>query len=98
VVSLLRFADLKARGIVNNRIQLRRLQELHGFPRGRMLSPNARTWTEQEIKEWYSSRPVDEPSALRGAAREKHERKAAAKPATDLKNQAVVVEKARPPP
>jgi hypothetical protein len=75
VVSLLRYTDLEARGIVSNRVQLKRLQEHYGFPRGRMLSPNTRTWTEQEIEEWYASRPVDEPSALRGAALIKHTRK-----------------------
>ena len=75
MVTLLRYTDLEARGIVSNRVQLRRLQEHYGFPRGRMLSPNTRTWTEQEIEDWYASRPVDEPGALRGAARAKHELK-----------------------
>ena len=75
MVSLLRYADLEARGIVSSRVQLGRLQRYYGFPRGRMLSPNCRTWTEQEIEQWYASRPVDEPGALRGAARAKHESK-----------------------
>jgi Prophage CP4-57 regulatory protein (AlpA) len=77
LVSLLRYADLEARGIVSNRVQLKRLQEHYGFPRGRMLSPNTRTWSEQEIEEWYASRPVEEPGALRGVARIKHEKKQA---------------------
>jgi hypothetical protein len=36
---LWRFADLKQHGVVNSWPQLKRLQELHGFPPGRMLSP-----------------------------------------------------------
>jgi hypothetical protein len=75
--ALLRYRDLFDRQIVRNRVQLRRLQEHHGFPRGRLLSPNTRTWTETEIANWYASRPVDEPGALRGAARIKHARKQA---------------------
>ena len=46
---VLRFADLKERGIVNSWPQLKRLQQLHGFPLGRMLSPNIRVWTKEEI-------------------------------------------------
>lgn len=72
---LLRYADLKARKIVNNRPQLRRLQQLHGFPLGKMLSPNTRVWTEDEILHWFETRPVTEPDQWRGAARQKHERK-----------------------
>jgi hypothetical protein len=35
---LLRFADLRARGVVSNWVQLRRLQQHHNFPTGLMLS------------------------------------------------------------
>ena len=44
--ALLKYKDLVGRQIVSNRPQLKRLQELYGFPLGRMLSPNCRTWTK----------------------------------------------------
>jgi hypothetical protein len=77
---LLRFADLKTRRIVNSWPQLRRLQQLHGFPRGRMLSPNIRAWTEAEVDDWIASRPVENTGPLRGRAKGK--RKAAEDSAT----------------
>ena len=75
--ALLKYRDLVGRNIVSNRPQLKRLQTLHGFPLGKMLSPNCRTWTESEIREWYETRPVTEPEQMRGAARIKHEKKQA---------------------
>jgi predicted DNA-binding transcriptional regulator AlpA len=75
--ALLKFRDLVRRNIVSNRPQLKRLQKRHGFPLGKMLSPNCRTWTESEIREWYEARPVTEPQQMRGAARIKHQRKTA---------------------
>jgi predicted DNA-binding transcriptional regulator AlpA len=68
---LLRFRDLKSRGIVNSWPQLKRLINLHNFPRGRLLSPNTRAWLEDEIDQWLDSRPVDG-GQLRGAAKAKH--------------------------
>jgi predicted DNA-binding transcriptional regulator AlpA len=68
MTKLLRFAALKARGIVESWPQLKRLQKHYGFPQGRMLSPNVRTWTEAEIDDWYETRPVEGP-APRGAAK-----------------------------
>ena len=75
---LLRFADLKARGIVGSYPQLKRLQQLHGFPLGRMLSPNTRAWTEAEIEEWFQSRPVENSHPLKGAVLQRIERLKAA--------------------
>lgn len=69
---LLRFSDLKEHGIVSSWPQLKRLQTLHGFPLGRMLSPNIRAWTEREIEEWYTSRPIENTRPLRGAPKAKH--------------------------
>jgi len=57
--TLLRFADLKARGIVNNRMTLRRWIEREGFPPGRLLGPNSRCWIDQEIAEWIAARPTE---------------------------------------
>jgi hypothetical protein len=53
----LRFADLKARGIVGNWATLKRRIERDGFPPGRMLGPNTRAWPEDEIERWLASRP-----------------------------------------
>jgi hypothetical protein len=74
----LRFADLKESGIVKSWAQLKRLQELHDFPFGRLLSPNIRTWDEEEeIAPWLASRPVENARPLQGAPRAKHERRMA---------------------
>jgi len=72
---VLRFADLKKRGIVNSWPQLRRLMELHDFPPGRKLSPNTRAWLESEIDEWINSRPIENETPLKGAVRALHERR-----------------------
>ena len=55
---LLRFANLKARGIVSNHVTLKRWIETEGFPPGRLLGPNTRVWTEAEIEAWVASRPI----------------------------------------
>jgi predicted DNA-binding transcriptional regulator AlpA len=70
---LLRFRDLKARGIVKTRPTLKRRVKKDGFPPGRMTGPNERTWTEEEVDAWYRTRPVEGP-ALRGAAKRNRER------------------------
>jgi hypothetical protein len=63
----LRFRDLKARNIVNNWPQLRKLQEKHGFPIGRLLSPNIRVWDEEdEVAPWLASRPAQNTRPLQG--------------------------------
>ena len=56
---LLRYRDLKARGFVNSRAQLKQMIDKYGFPAGKMLSPNCRTWTEAEVLAYYESRPSD---------------------------------------
>jgi hypothetical protein len=74
----LRFADLKIRGIARSWAQLKRLIDLYGFPKGRLLSANCRIWDEEEeLNPWLESRPVDG-NPLRGAAKAKKARKAAA--------------------
>ena len=52
----LRFADLKARGIVSNWMTLRRWIEREGFPPGVKLGPNTRAWPEFDIDEWLAGR------------------------------------------
>jgi hypothetical protein len=53
---LLRFADLKDRGIVSNWPQLKRLQDTAAFPPGYLLSPNARVWDEHVVETWLAAR------------------------------------------
>ena len=62
------FADLRDRGIVNSWPMLKRRIENQGFPRGRMLGPNTRAWTEDEVAVWLESCPTAGP-APRGAAK-----------------------------
>jgi|HubBroStandDraft_3_1064219.scaffolds.fasta_scaffold1049235_1 hypothetical protein len=64
----LRFADLKGRGVVNSWPALKLKIKKQGFPAGRMLGPNTRAWTEEEVVEWEDSRPIAGPDP-RGAAK-----------------------------
>jgi predicted DNA-binding transcriptional regulator AlpA len=78
----IRFRDLKARGISDSYAQLDRQIKLYSFPPGRMLSPNIRSWTEQEVATWIETRPSDRktmpPTARRPGRPRKHEAKQAA--------------------
>jgi predicted DNA-binding transcriptional regulator AlpA len=65
---LLRFRDLKSRGVVNSWPMLRRRIERDNFPAGFMLGKNSRAWTEQEVDAWLAKRPVEGPSP-RGIAK-----------------------------
>ena len=49
-MSLLRFRDLKDRGIVSNHVTLKRWIEREGFPPGRLLGPNTRVWRESRSR------------------------------------------------
>jgi predicted DNA-binding transcriptional regulator AlpA len=64
---LVRFRDLKKRGLVDSWPQLKNLIDNCNFPPGRLISPQVRTWDEQEIADWYASRPV-EPGPAKGVA------------------------------
>jgi predicted DNA-binding transcriptional regulator AlpA len=75
----LRFSDLKAAGLVNSWPMLKRRIERDGFPRGRMLGPNTRAWSEAEVQAWLDSRPIAGP-APRGAAKAKQVLSAKAPP------------------
>jgi hypothetical protein len=57
--TLLRFKHLKQRGIVASFAQVKHLQEKEGFPLGRLLGPNTRVWTEDEVEAWLASRPTE---------------------------------------
>ena len=72
----LRYSDLKARGIVKNRVTLSNWQKKHGFPKGQMTGPNTRTWDEEtEVNPWLASRPLHQSRCRRVLA-------ASAKPIT----------------
>lgn len=60
---LLRFNDLKARGIVGSWPQLQRMVERLGFPAGYRLGAQTRAWPEQEIAAWLESRRIPSPEA-----------------------------------
>jgi Prophage CP4-57 regulatory protein (AlpA) len=54
--TLLKFKDLKARGIVNDWTTLVRWIDNGDFPPGIKLGPNTRAWTETSVAEWIGSR------------------------------------------
>jgi predicted DNA-binding transcriptional regulator AlpA len=72
----IRYADIKARGIANNRVTLENLIAQHGFPEGIFLSPMVRAWDEPEVDEWLASRPAakDAKPPLRGIVKHLAER------------------------
>jgi predicted DNA-binding transcriptional regulator AlpA len=76
-IQLLRFRDLKQRRIISNWPTLRVRIDRDGFPPGRMIGPNSRAWTEDEVAAWIESRPTAGPPP-RGAARRGRERAEAA--------------------
>jgi predicted DNA-binding transcriptional regulator AlpA len=53
---LLRYQDLKSRGIVNNRMTLSRWIKTNGFPPGFMLGANTHVWAEDEVDAFIDSR------------------------------------------
>jgi predicted DNA-binding transcriptional regulator AlpA len=73
----LRFKDLKSRGIVSNWVTLHNRIKSSNFPSGRLIGPNARAWTEEEIDEWLASRPTGKAAPRRGARKVKESTEAA---------------------
>jgi hypothetical protein len=71
----LRFRDLRARGIVNNWNTLQEWISKRGFPKGRLLGPNARAWAEDEVEAWIATRPTA-PKPISKKARRGRPRKA----------------------
>jgi hypothetical protein len=54
----LRYADLKAFGVVTNRVTLGNWIRDRGFPPGQLTGPNSRTWSEAEVQLWLERRPT----------------------------------------
>lgn len=52
---LLRFSDLKAKGVVNNRPTLSRWIKDRSFPPGIKLGENTRVWFEEEVEAWIEA-------------------------------------------
>ena len=78
MTTLLRFADLKGRGIVKNWATLTNWIEREGFPAGRKLGPNTRVWNEAEVTGWLSARPTEK-APPRGGAKQRAAKTAAEK-------------------
>jgi predicted DNA-binding transcriptional regulator AlpA len=62
----LRYTDLQARGIVSNRMTLRRWIQTEGFPAPTLIGPNTIAWPEEEVDNWLAERPKREPRPARG--------------------------------
>ena len=58
MTNYLRFSDLKARGIVGNRMTLARWIQSQGFPAAIKLGPNLVAWREDEIEAWLTEREL----------------------------------------
>lgn len=74
----LRYADLLALGIVNNRTTLSIWIRRRGFPCGQLTGPNSRTWDEGEVQAWLESRPTAMKPMPKATGRRGRPRKAAA--------------------
>jgi predicted DNA-binding transcriptional regulator AlpA len=57
---LLRFRDLRERGVVNNWTTLQRWIKQCGFPRGVKIGPNSRAWYEKDVDEWLAAREAEQ--------------------------------------
>jgi predicted DNA-binding transcriptional regulator AlpA len=55
---LIRFKDLKQRGIVHSWAQLANLIKQENFPTGFYLSANTRCWDESSVESWLATRPA----------------------------------------
>jgi predicted DNA-binding transcriptional regulator AlpA len=65
---LIRYNDLVEKGVVNSRMTLKRLIDSHGFPPGKLITPNARAWEEVEVDAWIANWPVARKTATHKTA------------------------------
>jgi predicted DNA-binding transcriptional regulator AlpA len=61
MTKLLRYQDLVDRGIVRNRTTLWRWQKI-GFPKGILIGPNSRAFTQESIDRWLAERAAAQPT------------------------------------
>ena len=73
----LRYPKLVERGLVNNRATLKNLIDKCGFPPGRLIGPNTRVWTDEELDAYVAGCPVA-PKAAPPSPRSRRAREAAA--------------------
>ncbi len=62
----IRYPELIARGIVNNRMTLARWTRDLGFPAPIVLGPRTRVWSEDLVNAWIESRRAFKASAVSG--------------------------------
>ncbi len=62
-MKLIRFKQLKERGVVTNRVTLGRWIRDQGFPPGFLLGPNSRAWTEDSVDAWLAARAAETEAA-----------------------------------
>ena len=66
-MKFLRYSDLRERGLFRSRMTLKRAIDEGRFPSGRLVSPNARAWTEEEADLYVAgcptARKTDSPKA-----------------------------------
>ncbi len=58
-MKLWRYKDLKAAKIVESRMTLKRLVDSGRFATGRLISPNVRAWTDEEVAALIANSPTD---------------------------------------
>jgi hypothetical protein len=66
---LIKYAQLKQRGICKNRERLRQLIERHGFPPGFWTGPNTHVWFEDVVDAWLETRPIERPPTNQARSR-----------------------------
>jgi predicted DNA-binding transcriptional regulator AlpA len=63
---LFRFKDLRRVGI-HNHPTLKRWQKTQGFPKGRLIGPNTRVWSSEEVEAWWESKADPPPEIVKAA-------------------------------
>jgi hypothetical protein len=66
---LVRYAFLKEKGIITNRMQLARAIQKYGFPQPLEIGTNTLAWRWEEIEAWIDSRPRRIPKVWDGRAK-----------------------------
>jgi hypothetical protein len=62
------YADLEDANIVRSRMTLKRAIDEGRFAPGRLISPNRRVWTDEEVEALIASSPVARKTELRRQA------------------------------